>query len=164
MYIYAYTYINICICIYISHRNTPEHTETHQNTPKHIRKTLYLRLEEASQFMYMYICMYIYSHIYIIYIYIYIYICMYIYAYTLYLRLEEASQPVCVAKCCSVLQYLALCCSVSECDKTHSKDSVLAFRRGLARGGGLGSRPKKMYGDRLGDGVEYHLMSPTPHC
>ena len=32
------------------------------------------------------------------------------------------------------------------------------------RGGGLGSRPKKMYGKRLGDGVEYHLMSPTPRC
>ena len=31
-----------------------------------------------------------------------------------------------------------------------------------ARGGGLGSRPQKMYGERLGDGVEYHLMSPTP--
>ena len=30
------------------------------------------------------------------------------------------------------------------------------------RGGGLGSRPKKMYGERLGDGIEYHLMSPTP--
>ena len=30
------------------------------------------------------------------------------------------------------------------------------------RGGGLGSRPKKMYGERLGDGVETHLMSPTP--
>jgi len=30
------------------------------------------------------------------------------------------------------------------------------------RGGELGSRPKKMYGERLGDGVEYHLMSPTP--
>ena len=32
----------------------------------------------------------------------------------------------------------------------------------IARGGGLGSRPQKMYGERLGDGVEYHLMSPTP--
>ena len=31
-----------------------------------------------------------------------------------------------------------------------------------SRGEGLGSRPKKMYGERLGDGVEYHLMSPTP--
>ena len=30
------------------------------------------------------------------------------------------------------------------------------------RGGGLGSRPKKMYGERLGDGVEYHSMKPTP--
>jgi len=34
----------------------------------------------------------------------------------------------------------------------------------IRRGGGLGSRPKKMYGERLGDGVEYHLMSPTPRC
>jgi len=32
----------------------------------------------------------------------------------------------------------------------------------IRRGGGLGSRPKKMYGERLGDGVEYHLMKPTP--
>jgi len=32
------------------------------------------------------------------------------------------------------------------------------------RGGGMGSRPIKMYGERLGDGVEYHLMSPTPRC
>ena len=32
----------------------------------------------------------------------------------------------------------------------------------IVRGGGLGSRPKKMYGERLGDGVEYHLMSATP--
>jgi len=32
----------------------------------------------------------------------------------------------------------------------------------VARGRGLGSRPKKMYGERLGDGVEYHLMKPTP--
>ena len=31
------------------------------------------------------------------------------------------------------------------------------------RGGGLGSRPKKMYWEYLGDGVEYHLMSPTPN-
>jgi len=32
----------------------------------------------------------------------------------------------------------------------------------MLRGGGLGSRPKKMYWEYLGDGVEYHLMSPTP--
>jgi len=30
------------------------------------------------------------------------------------------------------------------------------------RGWGLGSRPKKMYGERLGDGAEYHLMKRTP--
>ena len=28
--------------------------------------------------------------------------------------------------------------------------------------GGWGRDPKKMYGERLGDGVEYHLMKPTP--
>ena len=43
---------------------------------------------------------------------------------------------------------------------------VLSHRTGTGglfpRGGGLVSRPKKMYGERLGDGVEYHLMSPTP--
>ena len=33
---------------------------------------------------------------------------------------------------------------------------------GRVRGEGLRSRPKKMYGERFGDGVEYHLMSPTP--
>jgi len=27
--------------------------------------------------------------------------------------------------------------------------------------GGWGRDPKKMYGERLEDGVEYHLMSPT---
>ena len=40
--------------------------------------------------------------------------------------------------------------------------SVLEIARLLTRGGGQGSRPKKMYGQRLGDGVEYHLMSPMP--
>jgi len=38
---------------------------------------------------------------------------------------------------------------------------VVSHLRG-SRGGGLGSRPKKMYWERLGDGVEYHLMKPTP--
>jgi len=50
----------------------------------------------------------------------------------------------------------------------YGSDSVtLAFskcpiKETVRRGGGLGSRPKKMYGERLGDGVEYHLMKPTP--
>ena len=43
-------------------------------------------------------------------------------------------------------------------------EQVLLYHRmsRLLRGGGLGSRPKKLYGERLGDGVECHLMSPTP--
>jgi len=49
---------------------------------------------------------------------------------------------------------------VFETGNQTRRDEVLG---GVAkRGGGLGSRPKKMYGERLGDGVEYHLMSPTP--
>ena len=45
-------------------------------------------------------------------------------------------------------------------------DSQQCRHKSLApsRGGGLGSRPKKMYGERLGDGVEYHSMKPTPRC
>jgi len=35
--------------------------------------------------------------------------------------------------------------------------------RHMKRGGVLGSRPKKMYGERLGDGVEYHLMKAGRH-
>ena len=48
----------------------------------------------------------------------------------------------------------------------HSKPTLYRYIANheyfLTRGGGLGSRPKKMYGERLGDGVEYHLMKPTP--
>ena len=60
----------------------------------------------------------------------------------------------------------------TQCLKTVSEDSGLGNRLETetqsspslhTRGGGLGSRPKKMYGERLGDGVEYHFMSPTPH-
>ena len=38
----------------------------------------------------------------------------------------------------------------------------MSYMYDVMRGGGLGSRPKKMYGERLGDGVEYHFMKPTP--
>ena len=40
--------------------------------------------------------------------------------------------------------------------------SMVEVERVHRRGGGLGSRPKKLYGERLGDGVEYHSMKPTP--
>ena len=42
--------------------------------------------------------------------------------------------------------------------------SKLVSLVGMVRGevGGWGRDPKKMYGERLGDGVEYHLMKPTP--
>jgi len=46
----------------------------------------------------------------------------------------------------------------------NSKFALRATVRSILkmRGGGLGSRPQKMYGERLGDEVEYHLMKPTP--
>jgi len=53
---------------------------------------------------------------------------------------------------------------VHMCARIHICAAAMAASRGTKRGGGLGSRPKKMYGERLGDGVEYHLMSPTPRC
>ena len=43
----------------------------------------------------------------------------------------------------------------------HGVSGIHAYCSRL-RGGGLGSRPKKMYGERLRNGVEYHLMKPTP--
>ena len=51
-----------------------------------------------------------------------------------------------------------------ECKHTHNvhKTPNTHDTAPHKRGGGLGSRPKKMYGERLGDGVEYHLMKPTP--
>jgi len=62
------------------------------------------------------------------------------------------ASSICVAVCCSVLQCVAMSCSVLQ-----------YLRSALhVRGGGLGSRSNKMYGERLGNGVEYHLMSPTP--
>jgi len=71
------------------------------------------------------------------------------------------------AACCSVLQCVTVRCSVLQCDAfvadVWSRRSLSADPPCvLGRGGGLGSRPTKMYGERLGDGVEYHLMKPTP--
>ena len=68
----------------------------------------------------------------------------------------------CSAICCSVLQRDALCCSLLSFVEVCVPYVYLTM--GAERGGGLGSIPKKMYGEYLGDGVEYHLMSPTPRC
>jgi len=46
--------------------------------------------------------------------------------------------------------------------KIPSADFLVSSSIVLWRGGGLGSRPKKMYRERLGDGVEYHFMKTTP--
>jgi len=98
------------------------------------------------------------------------------------LRVCIASGVRCVGVYCSVLQRVAVCCSVLQCSNYPSTREVpyfcvefvqwvllstrcvcnvcytLQIVCVFGRGGGLGSRPKK----RLGDGVGYHLMSPTP--
>jgi len=52
---------------------------------------------------------------------------------------------------------------IKPTDRHREADNTLVVTNlVLPRGGGLGSRPKNMYGERLGDGVEYHLMKPTP--
>ena len=72
---------------------------------------------------------------------------------------------VCVAVC------VAACVAVffSRRDRFEKETTEQSFKILIPfsitiarRGGGLGSRPKKMYGERLGDGVEYHSMKPTP--
>ena len=78
------------------------------------------------------------------------------------------------AGCCEGAAVSALCSrlnSRSLSSSSHAATSDNSPSLGLesrnsqcARGGGLGSRPKQMYGERLVDGVEYHLMSPTPRC
>ena len=82
-----------------------------------------------------------------------------------------------IATLCSILQHTAIHCNTlqhtcvrSNLHKKKKTCSVMKVVHWLnesylyvrQRGGGLGSRPKKMYGERLGDGVEYHSMKPTP--
>jgi len=72
-------------------------------------------------------------------VYIYMYVCVYIYVY--------------------IHTYMYLSLSLSLCS---FRDKYTYISRVVQRGGGLGSRPKNMYGERLGDGVEYNLMKSTP--
>ena len=61
---------------------------------------------------------------------------------------KQLHDPSCLLFYSFLLSLLSSSCSLVK--QLH--DLLLA-----KRGGGLGSRPKKMYGERLGDGVEYHL-------
>jgi len=67
--------------------------------------------------------------------------------------------------CARICAKEASMCATRESCASVKESFIVAkglYRSHPSRGGGLGSRPKKMYGERLGDGVEYHLMSPTP--
>ena len=74
---------------------------------------------------------------------------------------DSAGGVTCVCSCVRVfVTCVCSCVRVIVC--MTALNSTAANMWGRRRGGGLGSRPKKMYGERLEDGVEYHLMSPTP--
>jgi len=60
------------------------------------------------------------------------------------------------------VKYLSVCVATHPVSTICQHTLFLINPRAGTRGGKLGSRPKKMYGERLGDGVEYHSMKPTP--
>jgi len=97
-------------------------------------------------YVYIYICIYVYISI-SIYLYLYIYIHIYVHIY----REACASQHFQVADE-----------RLTKLVTQNLGDSFVRHTKLVRRGEGLGSIPKKMYGERLGDGVEYHLMKPTP--
>ena len=108
-------------------------------------------------------CVYACIHI-CVYTYMCVYICVYTCVYT------YRAQSMCVYVCIHVCMCMSALCACMCASAKYVVGNVCKRRVGtfvqylasLLRGGGLGSRPKKMYGERLGDGVEYHLMSPTP--
>ena len=133
VHLYIYSVYRVYTCIYIH-----IHKYIYVYMYMCMRMCIYATQEHAQwQRHSMHIC--IYSYIVYIYTYSYIYIYIYIYEYV----------------------YLyANMCSTTVCPLVTSLTAPIYIVD--MRGGGLGSRPKKMYGERLGDGVEYHLMSPTP--
>jgi len=66
--------------------------------------------------------------------------------------------PICI-ECMTFLIDIRICYSDYQSVNFH----VVACIYGCAIHN-LHDSYKKMYGERLGDGVEYHLMKPTPRC
>jgi len=130
-----YMYVFTCVCMHVFIR---------MNACMHVR--IYVCVWCACVYIYVCIC---------------VYICMYIHVPTKEHRRRKCAERGCLTRLESVpiQTYLFLARSLSSSMHTHLS---LPLNLSLKRGGGLGSRPKKMYGERLRDGVEYHLMSPTP--
>ena len=68
---------------------------------------------------------------------------------------------------CRISSFLYVSFAKETCDfkePTSRSHRIDDEEKAVAYGevGGWGRDPKKMYGERLGDGVENHLMSPTP--
>jgi len=142
---------------------------------------IYVRMHVC---IYMWVCIHIRVCIYVCtHIHIRMYACMYInvgmYTYTyMNIRMHFYTPSSCAWACWDLQKSPVPCNRVlfpaKELSTLQNKhyflqkspvpcNNVLFPAKELStRGGGLGSKPKKMYGERFGDGVEYHLMSPTP--
>jgi len=171
-----YTYIWICICIYM-YVCVLIYTCVLVNL-----QTMITTAEEGTPCRWTHICVDICSTtIYTcIFGYVYVYTCMYMYLYTrvyicMYVQLFIwcFQAPMSKRPCMRYIYInICICIYIYICMYIHAyfrlcAITYLCMRRAYvcsptSRGGGLGSRPKKMYGERLGDGVEYHLMRPTP--
>jgi len=124
--------------------------ETDRDRERHVREYIHVHMY-VNIYNYMHICLYVYAYIFIcIQIYLFVYINIYIFVY-MYLHTS-------LYTCDVYIFFFFMNCGVKQGSEPHFP----VVCKPLMRGGGLGSRPKKMHGERLGDGVEYHLMSPTP--
>ena len=115
----------------------------------------------------------------------YVYMCVvrfvfhtpYVYVFIVYhIAARYVQQHTCIRCMYSMLYIRATTQSIPRPPYTHSDththtqkhthkhilEALICHATHRSRGGGLGSRPKKMYGERLGDGVEYHFMKTTP--
>jgi len=120
-----------------------------------------------------YIYTYSYIFIYTLYlkIHIYIHTCIHMYTFTYLQDLSPTRGTVITISWSWIQSWLCLKSRCVHSCGVHTHVCMciyirmnLAEANGVWRGGGLESRPTKIYGERLGDGVEYHLMSPTPRC
>ena len=90
----------------------------------------------------------------------YAYVCMHLYEYAYDSNIYMMAPSIFMMRVAvSACMYAYVCMHLYK----YEYDAPYQFLKYSERWG-LGSRPKKMYGERLGDGVEYHLMSPTLHC
>jgi len=96
-----------------------------------------------------------------------VFIHMFIHMYIWYLQIYVTEYLQHTTTHCNTLQHTATHCNTLQryvteyLQHTNSCDSLTVGSFHVREVGGW-VETQKMYGERLGDGVEYHLMSPTP--